>query len=701
MSCSKYLIYSENDGNWYATHCGGTDASGPIVGGTAVYTDCIIDGTLATSRGTIILEITDCVDTTPTPTPVVCGQGITDVGYYYTDCCGNFVRGNTPGQIVSLNYGLPYNGIKILNVPTSEICATPTQTPTTSQTPTPTPNSTPTLTPSITQSATPTLTPTPSQTPAVVYYNECEPITIFPMEIECITVQNPTTSTSFDGILYVNVTGGTPPYNFYWNTGERSQTISNAPVGNYTVLVIDYYGDFSATTTCSLIGPTSTATPTPTLTMTPTPSLSLTSLCLLFTPLGSYGSSGQQAGLQLTFVPSGNANGKPTWYNSSQNLTITWSITNNRWEITNWSYGGIPVNTNPSLIPSSGWVILGTPTTYGTIISTVGNCPTVTPLTYTLQVVPSSCNTGTCTGSIFVNTQGGVPPYSYSIDSQNYQSSNIFLNLCPTTYGLIVKDSLGTILTQSVTITYNSTFTTYTLSLVVDGVTNLNQNTRRIDWHVEVVPPLPAGPSIEFTYLVNSVQQKQGPFNASPNTTMTITSSNNIEKNQVPIVLAVNSTSVQTLPNVCSPSTLTMEQTSISQSKNVTISTNDTFSGNSLSFIDVFNPTTQDNCVSTGVQDIGISLQNVTLKGGVCANVEYIQEPITLTHRVVGVLTSLACLAYTCTPSTPYGLSIEWEDCNGNYTTQTFFGATTVCAREGTLNITNGTGIIQNIGSCS
>jgi hypothetical protein len=300
-----------------------------------------------------------------------------------------------------------------------------------------------------------------------------------------------------------------------------------------------------------------------------------------------------------------------------------------------------------------------------------------------------------------VNTQGGVPPYSYSIDSQNYQSSNIFLNLCPTTYGLIVKDSLGTILTQSVTLTYNSTFTTYTVSLVVDGVTNLNQNTRKIDWHLEVVPPLPVGPSIEFTYVVNSVQQKQGPFNASPNTTMSITSASNVFLNQTPLILAVNSNSTQTLPNVCSPSTLTMEQTSISQTQIVSISANDTFSGNSISFIDVFNPTTQDNCVSTGQQDIGILLQNVTLKGGVCANAEYIQEPLSLSHVVVGVLGSPLCLAYTCTPSTPYGMSIEWEDCNGNFITQTFFGSITVCARENTLNITNGSGIIQNIGNCS
>lgn len=706
MTCSRYLIYNEIDGVWYATHCSGAPTSGPAPAGEAVWTDCIQDGSLATSRGTIVLSSSQCIESTPTPTPLVCGQGLTDISYYYTDCCGNFVRGTTPGQIVSLNYQLPYEGIKILNVATSEICPTPTQTPTTSKTPTPTPTSTVTLTPTLTLSPTPTLTPTPSQTPAVEYYNECEPITIFPLGTLCAVIKNPSTSTSFDGILSIIVTGGTAPYNFYWSTGERTQTIYNAPAGDYTVLVVDYYGDFSATTTCSLIGPTPTATPTPTITMTPTPSLALTNLCLIFVTPGSASSSGLQIGsaqqLALTFVPSVVMNGRPTWYNSQQNLRIQWSVMNTRWEISNWSYGGIPVSVSTSLIPSTNWVILGTPNPYSNVLSSLGSCPTIPQLTYTVQINQASCFENSCDGSIFVNTQGGLPPYSYSIDGVNFQNSNIFTNLCPTTYGLIVKDSLGTTVTQSVTVGFSSNFTTYNVSLVIDSSVNLDSKTKKVTWHLEVVPPLPVGPTIDFYLNINSIQQKQGPFNASPNTTMSITSSNSVSLNNSPLVLNIISNNVQTLPNLCSPSTLTMEQTSITQRVYSSFSAGDYLSGTSISYIDVYNPTSQFNCVSTGLQNIFTSLQNVSIKGGNCAQVSYLQDPVGISnHQVIGVLQPPTCVGYQCTPTSPYGMTIEWENCDGTYSTNTFFGATTVCAIEGTLNITNGTGIILNVGSCS
>lgn len=133
----------------------------------------------------------------------------------------------------------------------------------------------------------PTPTPIPQQPQPA---NECSVITIFPMFVECVTV-NPSTPTSTDGEMSVSITGGTPPYTIIWSNGNISPAIQNLTVGQYTATVIDYYGDFSATTTCTLtseydctfsatvenfvIEPsptqTPTQTPTPTLTKTPTP----------------------------------------------------------------------------------------------------------------------------------------------------------------------------------------------------------------------------------------------------------------------------------------------------------------------------------------------------------------------------------------------------------------------------------------------
>lgn len=125
--------------------------------------------------------------------------------------------------------------------------------------------------------------------------NECNVITIFPMVIECMGV-NPSTPTASDGQMSVSITGGTPPYTIIWSNGNVSPAINNLSVGEYSVTVIDYYGDFSAETSCTLstvldcdfgvyvqnftVEPTPTPTLTQTLTatatLTPTPTPTLT-----------------------------------------------------------------------------------------------------------------------------------------------------------------------------------------------------------------------------------------------------------------------------------------------------------------------------------------------------------------------------------------------------------------------------------------
>jgi hypothetical protein len=118
--------------------------------------------------------------------------------------------------------------------------------------------------------------------------NECDVITVFPMGISCVA-QNPSTFGASDGELSVAITGGTPPYVVSWSNGNISPAINNLTVGEYTATVVDYYGDFTATTVCTLSvekdcefgaiatnfvtepSPTPTPTHTPTPTITPTP----------------------------------------------------------------------------------------------------------------------------------------------------------------------------------------------------------------------------------------------------------------------------------------------------------------------------------------------------------------------------------------------------------------------------------------------
>ena len=94
-------------------------------------------------------------------------------------------------------------------------------------------------------------------TPSVQRPNECDVTTIFPMGVSCI-VQNPSNDRSFDGAAALVITGGTPPYTIQWEIDSFAPAIANIGVGEYSATVIDYYGDFTANTTCVLTAETLT-----------------------------------------------------------------------------------------------------------------------------------------------------------------------------------------------------------------------------------------------------------------------------------------------------------------------------------------------------------------------------------------------------------------------------------------------------------
>lgn len=98
--------------------------------------------------------------------------------------------------------------------------------------------------------------PPPTPIPGITE-NNCGPITLLPLGVDCVTLVAPTPNYLY-GSLTVNITGGTGPYTVTWEapdgTISNGDTISNAPVGEYVVTVVDYWHDFTATTTCYLTG---------------------------------------------------------------------------------------------------------------------------------------------------------------------------------------------------------------------------------------------------------------------------------------------------------------------------------------------------------------------------------------------------------------------------------------------------------------
>lgn len=314
------------------------------------------------------------------------------------------------------------------------------------------------------------------------YQNECQPLTIFPMGVQCF-VDHPSQYQSTDGIVSLLITGGTPPYFINWQNGSHAQTLTNLPAGQYGATVIDFYGDFTANTICVLTG----ATPTPSVTPTPTPTPlpATNNLCLI-----TEGTFLQTPFVTLyDFVYDGFYNGKPSWV-STDPYKIYWDIVDDQWEMSGWTSGSL-VNTQPASPPVGAWQSLGLTlfTNYQNIQVNEGTCAAQDILTYNLSVNNPTCG---CNGSIIFNVIDGVPPYQYSIDGGNtyFPDQPVFQGQCQGTYFTSVIDSSGQTFAQSVTLGPPALGIVYNVTLFINQSSGV--------FNVQVSPSLPLGTTITF-----------------------------------------------------------------------------------------------------------------------------------------------------------------------------------------------------------
>jgi hypothetical protein len=522
-----------------------------------------------------------------------------------------------------MDYSKPSSGVVKLNVTSSVSCPTPTPT----QTPTFTPTNSPTPTITPTNTTTPTLTRTPTNTPTnsqvVRLKNDCDVFTLFDMGVSCFPISQPSSSNSLDGILSLKITGGTSPYSIYWAGGQRTQTLVGVPQGSYEVVVVDYYGDYSARTICSLLAPTATVTPSPTATPTVTPSGICPKLC--FIALGNGTNYGP-----LQFNCNGMRNGRTTWTTSDGQYNIVWNPTRTRWEITgsnptipfNPNGGGIFASTSTSLIPDSSWSIVGGLTTY-TVTMTQGNCPPTLPLQVNVSVDNNSCNnTINCDGTITVNAQYGYPPYLFSINNGvTYQSSNIFENLCSGQYTILVQDSSNGVQTATTTVGFDEQPVTYQLSLIANtsatqNVSLDNYNSRTTYLQVVSTPSLPAGVTITFNLTVSSIKTYNGPG------TGTITDTFSITENGVTKLPVSSQVTTQTGDRAdCNPETYS--QVTEADTYQLTIGNNSPVLITDTSILSITDGQAgaQSNCLTNLAQEIYTQFTTPVINGCRCCTV--------------------------------------------------------------------------------
>ena len=331
------------------------------------------------------------------------------------------------------------------------------------------------------------------------FINDCEVITITPMEVECVVI-NPSSPFLSDGSASISITGGTPPYNITWGNGGLGLAIYGLSVGEYPAVITDFYGDFTANTVCVLTAETTTTTSTTTTTTLPP----LEEFCITYQVQGR-----SQPRVQINMVGNGYDNlGNPQWIsdNTLEVCEVLYNPGISQWYLTcpiNYtSYGTSfsgqlfstdSLSSNP---PIMEWFPLGV--NLQTLIVSSGTCEESIAFLLDTSVSQPSC---VCDGQITLNPSGGQPPYEYSInDGLTYENSNVYTNLCPGIYSVSVKDSLDNTINDSVTINELLPQTSYlvNLSTTIETITNTPSELRRlIETKLSVTPPLPVGVTIE------------------------------------------------------------------------------------------------------------------------------------------------------------------------------------------------------------
>ena len=206
---------------------------------------------------------------------------------------------------------------------------------------------------------------------------------------------------AYDGTAAVNVSGGSAPYSYSWNTApvQNNQTATNLGSGVFTVTVTDAYGCTNSTTV-TITQPASMA------------ALILDSL----TDATCYGSSNGKASISGT-------GGTPPYL---------------------YAWNTNPIQNNPTATNMAAG-------TYMATITDARGCTATMAVTITepVQVVPTVSGVsnalchGDSSGSLSVVVAGGSAPYTYAWNTSPGQSTAFTSGLPAGTYQVTVTDSKG------------------------------------------------------------------------------------------------------------------------------------------------------------------------------------------------------------------------------------------------------------------
>jgi gliding motility-associated-like protein len=243
-----------------------------------------------------------------------------------------------------------------------------------------------------------------------------EEVTIVEPPLLTVTAAVTVPLTCTDGEITIYSEGGTPPYFYFINGSTDFQTVPEIVVtsaGTFDILVVDS-NNCTATTTISVDE-------------IPAPEFNVTSTDILC------GGTGDTGAITINVTnPNGNSieysiDGGATFSNSS---FFTGLVAGNYDVVLQYTSGPSVCTTDPQTV---------------TIIEN-------TAISGTAELsAPYTCNS---TGEITVTSvSGGNPPYEYSIDGVNFQTSNVFTGLTQGNYTITIRDTnICTAITNDITV---------------------------------------------------------------------------------------------------------------------------------------------------------------------------------------------------------------------------------------------------------
>lgn len=526
--------------------------------------------------------------------------------------------------------------------------------------------------------------------------NTCEVITLFPLEVEC-NVTNASTNLSNDGSIRLGIYGGTAPYSVTWSNGQHGHTLITLSAGTYSATVVDYYGDYTATTQCEVgfdtfyvSKLTECSVPSNVIYLTNTgfdsnivysfneidgcyefdgEILHTTEPYSALTIANEYENGCNECNppqpsppakidmclsngvdTQYTFTYSStDSNGNYVW--TSGSMTLSYNSTGGYWQITPWSLGGAMrlYQTPVSSYPLGNWTNDGVQSTV-TWDMTSGACSGL-PLGLTAQATDAQCVGEN--GSVVLTASNGVPLYTYSIDSYgNSQQSGVFNNIPPGTYTGQVQDSDSPPNTATTTFTIGagSPSQTYTFYLTQVGSTTTTPNntndsvTTTYSYDITVSPTLPAGVSMTANLQLYHLREKSGDQPQNDSTEFSV--SHDFLKNNTTSITTTDTTPTTAYGTPCG-NTLSPQSIYNTNANSVTFNSGDYVRVNVTQTVDLNTLTTDCQCPTKGRYMTILKVFPQGINGGSCNNytTSIIQAtPVETTRQ--GCQTTTTCSRY-------------------------------------------------------